>query len=315
MKKTGRKLLFFLLIPCLLSQGCEEDSELDKIRSDDDHKIRTYITENEISAQKHESGIYYQQLVENTSAPKVNKGDIVLINYTFSILDGNNLDINEDTVIAFEQGVRALIPYGLDIGCKLMHKGERFRFFIPSLLAFNGYKNTRYDLPSNAILICEAEVIDLKSKEGQLESETDSVNRYIEKNGIEDIDKYSDGLYFKKLTTVEKGTRPSDGSFVKIHFERRYLDGTIHYSTFNNDPVSFRLGSGSAVKGLEEGIKLLKPGEKALLILPSEIAFGASIQVAPHELRQELIDDDQIRNIPEPFSPVIYEVELLNIYY
>jgi len=132
---------------------------------------------------------------------------------------------------------------------------------------------------SCSVLICDVEVIQLQNSTDQFEIEKDSITNYIQTNKIDSIDEFASGLYFKKLTSKDNGSSPVDGNYVKIHFERSYLDGTVHFSTINNNPVSFQLGSNQAVEGLEDGIKRLKEGEKAL-ILPSDIAFGASCQVA-----------------------------------
>lgn len=306
----SRKLfhLFFIL---LLFTQCEDDmSEIEERQSSDDRKINEYLTENDISAEKHGSGIYYLKLKENSSGTEVEDGDIIYAKCAVSFLDGDTLETDADTIVAFEYGASSLIPEGLDIGCGLMHEGEQFKFFIPSDKAFDFYWNSDFDLDAYSILMCDFEIVNIQSKEDRLAIEEDSISSYIEREGIESLEEYASGLYFKKLTTTDEGECPDDGDIIRFHFERKYLDGTIHYSTFNNDPVTLRVGEG-AVQGLEEGLKLLKPGERGLLIFPSEIGFGTSTQVIPHELRNELILDEVIANTPEPFSPLVYEVELL----
>ena len=306
------RLLLMLLAFSLFTQ-CDKDemSEIEKRKKEDEQKITDYLAENDISAEKHRSGIYYLELEENTDNQKVSDGDIIYAKCAVSILAGDDLAVDADTIVAFEHGSGSLVPEGLDIGCGLMHKGDKFRFFIPSVLAFNPYSNSDFNLESGSILVCDLEVVDIQTKEDRLEEEQELIASYIETNSIESLKEYANGLYFKKLITLDQGSHPVDGDIVKVHFERRYLDGTIHFSTFHNDPVTVQLGK-NAVEGLEEGIKLLKPGEKGLLIFPSELGFGSGIQVIPHELKEELTEDGYLSNVPEPFSPLVYEIELLD---
>lgn len=305
----SKKLLHLFFVLLLFTQCEDEMSEIEERQLSDDLEINEYLTENDISAEKYGS-LYYLTLKENSSGSEVEDGDIIYAKCTISVLDGDTLETDTDTIVAFEYGARSLIPEGLDIGCGLMREGEQFKFFIPSDKAFDFYWNTDFNLDSYSILICDLEIVNIQSKDDRLAIEEDSIASYIEREGIESLKEYASGLYFKKLITTDEGECPDDGDIIRFHFERRYLDGTIHYSTFNNDPVTLRVGEG-AVQGLEEGLKLLKPGERGLLIFPSEIGFGASTQVIPHELRNELILDEVISNTPEPFSPLVYEVELL----
>jgi FKBP-type peptidyl-prolyl cis-trans isomerase len=47
-------------------------------------------------------------------------------------------------------------------------------------------------------------------------------------------------------------------------------------SVERGDPISFPLGQGMVIKGWEEGIALMKVGDKMRIIIPSELAYGAS---------------------------------------
>ena len=67
------------------------------------------------------------------------------------------------------------------------------------------------------------------------------------------------------------------------------------------------------IEGFEEGIELMQEGEKALLIMPSNLAYGESFQVVPAQIREDLIDKELIRESVEPFSPLIFEVELVDV--
>ncbi len=305
------KIVYLFFILFLFAQCKDEMSGAEKRQAADERKISAYLTKHKIQAKEYAAGIYYQKLKEVSSGETIQRGDIVYAKCAVSVLNGDTLVANTDTLVAFEHQTRSLIPRGLDIGCNLMKKGEKFRFYLPSVAAFKWYSNSRVKLRPHSILICDLDVVQVQSKQEKLAIEKDSIAAYLKREKIEQAREYPSGLCFKKLTTKNSGRCLRNGDFVRMHFERKYLDGSIHFSTFKNNPVAFRLGTGHAVKGLEEGLRLLKPGESALLIMPSSIAFGASTQVIPHELRKELIIDKVIHNTPEPFSPVVYKVEVL----
>jgi len=82
---------------------------------------------------------------------------------------------------------------------------------------------------------------------------------------------------------------------VKINYEVKLITGDIVYSSKETGPKEFRIGSGGVESGLEEGILLLKVGDKAKFIFPSHLAWG-------------LIGDQD--RIP-PKSTLIYDVEVL----
>ncbi len=61
---------------------------------------------------------------------------------------------------------------------------------------------------------------------------------------------------------------------VTLHFAIALCDGTTITSTFEEEPVTLTLGSGSMSENLEQTLYGLKTGEKRSLILESEHAFG-----------------------------------------
>ena len=93
------------------------------------------------------------------------------------------------------------------------------------------------------------------------------------------------------------GPKTLKDKIVKINYEVRLITGDIVYSSKDTGPKEFKIGSGGVESGLEEGILLLKVGDKAKLILPSHLAWG-------------LIGDQE--RIP-PKSTLIYDVEVLDL--
>ncbi len=100
------------------------------------------------------------------------------------------------------------------------------------------------------------------------------------------------------LTPIKAGDGPAPKADdkVKVHYHGTLTDGTVFDSSVQRgEPVSF------AVKGVipcwTEGLQLMKVGEKAKLVCPSEIAYGD--RGAPPKIK--------------PGATLVFEVELLGI--
>ena len=90
------------------------------------------------------------------------------------------------------------------------------------------------------------------------------------------FDKTDSGLRFKILENGE-GPSAEKGKTVAVHYEGSLLNGQVFDSSFQrNQPISFQLGVGQVIPGWDEGIQLLRVGDKARLVIPSELAYGAA---------------------------------------
>jgi FKBP-type peptidyl-prolyl cis-trans isomerase len=310
--------IFYLgiLVFAFAGMGCEsdEDPELqDRIRQDD-KAIQSYLTEKNISAEKASSWVYIEPLVENAQGKQVQEGDVVSVLYTMKLLIGEyEVESHTDTLhpVKFSHTEDALIPVGLNAEISRMREGEKFRFFIPSHQAFGDYRHQNlFSAHSNFIM--EVEVIDLKTEPQQFSEEIDSIESYIQHNNIQ-ADAYADGLHFVD-EKPGNGRIPNSNGAVRFHFTRKYLDGTVIETTQGGDPIQVYFSENRLVEGLEAGIKLMREGGEAILIMPSSLAFGKSIQIIPQKVRQDLVDDGELEPEVKPYAPVLYEVQLLGIY-
>ena len=63
-------------------------------------------------------------------------------------------------------------------------------------------------------------------------------------------------------------------STVTLHLSLMLEDGTVAESTFDAEPLTFSMGDGTLVHGLELGLYGLRPGDSQRLTLYPEQAFG-----------------------------------------
>ncbi len=88
------------------------------------------------------------------------------------------------------------------------------------------------------------------------------------------MQKTASGLYYKITKTVA-GKEPKAGDMVAVHYAGRLIDGMEFDSSFKRgEPLEFPVGTGRVIKGWDEGILMLKEGETATLLIPSELAYG-----------------------------------------
>lgn len=64
------------------------------------------------------------------------------------------------------------------------------------------------------------------------------------------------------------------GDLVKVNFTGRLDDGSVFAASKSSKPVSFRLGTGEVISGLEKAVMGMSPGESKTAIIRPEDAFG-----------------------------------------
>lgn len=83
------------------------------------------------------------------------------------------------------------------------------------------------------------------------------------------------GLRYK---IINKGNgKPAEkGKTVAVHYKGQLADGTVFDSSYKRkEPLEFQVGVGQVISGWDEGISLLKVGDKARLVIPSDLGYGS----------------------------------------
>lgn len=71
------------------------------------------------------------------------------------------------------------------------------------------------------------------------------------------------------------GNPPKSGDNVRVLYKGMLIDGTVFDEETNaRVGMSFRVGRGLVIEGWDQGLKLVKPGGKILLIIPPSLAYG-----------------------------------------
>lgn len=108
----------------------------------------------------------------------------------------------------------------------------------------------------------------------QKEEDEKLITAYITKNKIV-AERTASGLYISKIKLTTNAF-PKAGDIVKVHYTGKNLKGEVFDSSVGQEPIEFTLGRGQVIRGWDEGIMMLKKGEKGLLLIPSGLAYGST---------------------------------------
>ena len=124
-------------------------------------------------------------------------------------------------------------------------------------------------------------------KEGE-----DFLAKMAKEDGVKEL---AGGLLYKELTAGE-GKSPEETDTVKVHYTGRLVNGNVFDSSVQRgEPATFRVNQ--VIKGWQMALKAMKVGDKWMLYIPSDLAYGAP--------------GKQPRIAPN--SVLAFEVELLGI--
>ena len=109
--------------------------------------------------------------------------------------------------------------------------------------------------------------------------------------------KTDSGLRYQVLQEGN-GNKAEKGKTVSVHYKGQLADGTVFDSSYKrNQPIDFALGAGQVIPGWDEGIQLLKVGDKARFVIPSDLAYGSA----------------GAGGVIPPDATLIFDVELMNV--
>jgi FKBP-type peptidyl-prolyl cis-trans isomerase FkpA len=253
------------------------------------------------------NGLKYKILKSEANARKIQMGDLIdfqltVKNYKDSLVGSqsyknvmveppiNKVDVREVFGL-LSKGDSALCLMSVDSVVKL--SGEEPPKFFPKGTSVKYY----------------FKILGVKSKTEVQAAETKVLSEYAQKNNLK-TQTTASGLQYVILTQGA-GRKPNQGETVKVNYTGKLLNGKVfdtsveYIAQANNifnpnrpyQPLGFALGQNQVIKGWDEGIGLLNLGSKAILLIPSYLAYG---------------ERGAGGDIP-PNSPLVFEVELVGI--
>ncbi len=265
--------LFVLLLLAgagLFTTACKKDNEdaVADYSATDDAILKKYVADSSFTtAQKQPSGLYFVPVKTNANAPKPTVGTNVSILYTGTLLNGTVFMSSAQNGNTPDSFVLVSSPYNsLQEGVSLMHLGDKAKLLIPSGLAYGSAG--RAGVPPNTVVRFDIEVVDFNF------AATDEaiIKKYLADNSITNAQRQASGLYYVPVTTNAAGVQATAGKTATVRYTGKFLDGTVFDP--GTAPLSFVVGAQQVIPGFDQGISLMHKGEKAVLLIPSALAYG-----------------------------------------
>lgn len=119
---------------------------------------------------------------------------------------------------------------------------------------------------------------------------------FLEKNKTQEgVIVTASGLQYKILNEGA-GKKASAESNVTVHYTGKLIDGTVFDSSVERgEPATF--GVGQVIEGWTESLQLMREGDKWMLFVPSDLAYG----------------ERGAGNVIPPHAVLIFEVELIKV--
>jgi FKBP-type peptidyl-prolyl cis-trans isomerase len=273
-------LLFFTFF---LFISCSNDDSNPEPEIEAEADIIQYIEDNNLNATKTESGLYYVINNEGTGI-RPTENSVVHLKYKGSFLDGTTFTERESITLALNQ-----IITGLKEGIQLFKEGGEGVLIIPSELAFGTNGNSTGSIPSGTVLVFEIKLIAVYA-DYEAENEA-TILKYIEDNNL-NATRTDSGLYYV-INNEGTGARPTSTSNVTVAYKGYFLNGNVFEQSDANG-ISF--GLNQVISGWTEGIQFFKEGGDGVLLVPSNLGYGAN----------------QYNSIPGG-SVLIFDVKLISV--
>lgn len=295
-------------------ESFEEERKDEEIRlqGEEEEIIKKYLSELDLVIHPQTSGLYYYPLKQG-KGKRPDSGDMCRVELTVSLLDGTQLysNVNSGDPLDVEYG-KGFDTQGFMEGLGMLKTGGKALLIVPSKIGVgssgkNGvppFTPIQYEMELKRIATIEQVKKERKQriieKEKALEqrklNEPRLIRKYISDNKI-DVKPNASGLYFIE---AEKGSGDfaQIGDSVWVHYRMYTIEGRQLESSYENqDPFRFALGSGTIIEAWKEALLLMNEGAKATILTPSTLAYGKR----------------RLRNGVEPYSPLIYDLELVKI--
>ena len=121
--------------------------------------------------------------------------------------------------------------------------------------------------------------------------------KFLAENKTKDgVQTTASGLQYR-IIKEGKGAIPTKDDKVKVLYTGKLIDGTVFDSTDNRNGEPATFGVGQVISGWTEALTMMPVGSKWEVFIPQELGYGAS----------------GAGNSIEPYSALIFEVELLGI--
>ena len=209
-----------------------------------------------------EDGFTIRDIELGEGAP-IDSADFFSAHYTGYLSNGDIFDTS------FEQGVPITFQLGVgqvlkawDIGLVGMRKGGKRIIVSPPQYAYGDTGITDI-IPPNDTLTFEIELMNVYKIPGKWDFSADE-------------SQLSDSGISYQIHQNGRGSRPDIGQHVSVRYSGYLADGTLFDSSYLRDGAfQFQVGVGQVIKGWDETVLDMRPGERRTVMIPPDLAYGS----------------------------------------
>ena len=296
-KHLSALIALFLAVGLVSCMNKLDDPSAGTVEQNIQH-IKDHLTANQLQDRVTPtlSGLYYIITPTPSTAKAATANEELEFTYTLSYIDPTTkkavlVDSTNKTKPAYIPFLAGVVVPGLEEGFLLMKEGQTGRFYMPNNLAF-GSSTRDKKMPAYSAVIFD---VKLNRSRSQIQQMGDyAILKELPRPDTIALAQGSDSVRVYRLSKG-KGARITAGQTVTVAYTANSLRGTAPFE--KSDSLSIKLGSSQYIVGLDRGIAQLTVGDKALLVFPSGIGYGA----------QGSSDSKGYYVVP-PYSPLAFEI-------
>ncbi|RLD90903.1 MAG: hypothetical protein DRJ09_02740 [Bacteroidetes bacterium] len=283
-----KKLLFSVIVIGLLVVSCKQSGKFEGFT-------------------KGPNNVWYKAYTHSDDTSRVRFNNFVTAKMRYYLKDSVLFDSKElDNKFVFPV-IKPMFQGDIYNGIKLMSPGDSFTFAVVADSFFYKTANLKklpdYVTPGE-LMYFDIKLLKIQTQGQYKKSENQKLQRekvkqfklladYVKENNITTKPLESGLIY----TTLQKGygRQPRKGDMCQVFMKVKAIGVDYNlYNNFDKDPLFIEYGKAFDTPGLMQGLGLMHEGEKARLIVPSNIGIG---------------QDGKGGAVP-PFSTIIYEIKL-----
>lgn len=277
-----KKIITILLACATIAVSAQEKPKSQKVK-----KPKTVKTT---------SGLEYT-ITEKGSGKKPQIGDKVIVHYTGKLTNDTVFDssVNRGQPFEFKLGAGQVIK-GWDEAFLLLQIGDKATIKFGPELGYGAQANGK--IPANSTLIFDVELIDIK----------EGIRAWDVKG--KDTIKTASGLKYIIIQENKTGEQAVVGTIAEFNYSGFLADGKMFDSSVERaQPLSIKVGQKQLMPGWDEGIALLRKGEKAKFIIPAELALGAAGYPPIIPPNSDLVMDIEMLNVKVITAPPLFDIK------
>ncbi len=254
----------------------------------------------------HEADGSKYQVHESGKGKKINMGDLITLNL---VIKASTDSVYEDTYKR-KQPLTILAQKGLYQGAfetALLHlaEGDSATIFVSADSLFSNIQqplppgitrgtDVKFIVKINTVLSREQHQ---KAQEEKRKNESKLIDDYVAKNMAGAV-KGQGGLYYKVIK-AGTGETIKAGQTATVEYTGKFLDGKVFDTSVGKPGPKFEIqvGQGAVIPGWEVTLSMMRKGEKALVVIPSSMAYG----------------EQGSGGVIPPFASLVFEMEILDV--